>query len=143
MSMSRVQFVYIALSGNRNYSAKKKGFFQSSYFPTSSNTNMGSRKVKSYGIRLCYHCHEKFARNYRCQSTKLSLMELTIGDQSEDVDEVNAIIAGNPKETDIVEILFHVILGKTNGVTMKLYGEINHRKVLILVDSGSTHNFMA
>ncbi|KAH0693059.1 hypothetical protein KY290_021232 [Solanum tuberosum] len=29
------------------------------------------------------------------------------------------------------------------GATMKLQGEINGKKVLILVDSGSTHNFVA
>lgn len=45
--------------------------------------------------------------------------------------------------TNIAEIWFHAILGQSVGATMKLQGKINHRKVLILVDSGATHNFVA
>ncbi|KAH0750729.1 hypothetical protein KY290_029961 [Solanum tuberosum] len=59
------------------------------------------------------------------------------------VDEVNAVIGDNPQENDLAEISFHAILGQLVGATMKLQGEINGKKFLILVDSGSTHNFMA
>ncbi|KAH0712355.1 hypothetical protein KY289_008314 [Solanum tuberosum] len=69
-------------------------------------------------------------------------MELIGGDQLEDVDWVNATTAGDSQETDIAEISFHTILGQSVGSTMKLQGEINHRKVLTLIDSGSTHNFV-
>lgn len=70
-------------------------------------------------------------------------MELTGGDQLDDVDDVNATSGGDPQETDIAEISFHAILGHSVGTTMKLQGAINQRQVLILVDSGSTHNFVA
>ncbi|KAH0764516.1 hypothetical protein KY285_000387 [Solanum tuberosum] len=91
---------------------------------------------------LCYRCHEKFAPGHKCKFAKLSCMELTGGDQLEDVDWVNATTVGDSQETNIAEISFHAILGQSVGSTMKLQGEINHRKVLILVDSGSTHNFV-
>lgn len=38
-------------------------------------------------------------------------MELTGGDQPDNIDEVNVTIIGNPQETDIAEISFHAILG--------------------------------
>lgn len=94
----------------------------------------------AYG--LCYRCHEKFAPGHNGKLVKLSLMELTCGDQLEDIGLVNATTACDSQETDNTEISFHAILGQSIGSTMKPQGEINRRKVLILVDSGSTHNFV-
>ncbi|KAH0781471.1 hypothetical protein KY290_001069 [Solanum tuberosum] len=91
----------------------------------------------------CFGCHDKFAPGHRCKSAKLSLMEITGEGQLEEVDEVNAVIGDNPQENDLAEISFHAILGQSVGATMKLQGEINGKEVLILVDSGSTHNFVA
>lgn len=45
--------------------------------------------------------------------------------------------------TDLVEIAFHAILGKTSSTVKKLQGTIQGRKVLILVDGGSTHNLIS
>ena len=36
-----------------------------------------------------------------------------------------------------------MLLGKRNGTTMKLIGTLGSRKVFLLVDSGSTHNFLS
>ncbi|KAH0682422.1 hypothetical protein KY290_020987 [Solanum tuberosum] len=69
-------------------------------------------------------------------------MKITGEDQLEEVDEVNAVIGDNPQENDLAEISFHAILGQSVGATMKLQGEINGKKVLIFVESGSTHNFV-
>lgn len=91
---------------------------------------------------LCYRCHVKFAPGHKCKFANLSLMELTRGDHFEDIDWVNATTSGDSKETDIAEISFHGILRQSVGSTMKLQSEINNRKVLILVDRGSTHNFV-
>ena len=43
---------------------------------------------------------------------------------------------------DLAEISFHAILGKSVGTNMKLQGVIGNKEVFILVDSGSTHNFV-
>nr|GFC93991.1 retrotransposon Gag domain, retroviral aspartyl protease [Tanacetum cinerariifolium] len=43
----------------------------------------------------------------------------------------------------MAEISFHAILSKTSGTTMKAEETLEGRKVLILVDSGSTHNFIS
>lgn len=49
----------------------------------------------------------------------------------------------NNPQANLAEISFYAILGKSAGTTMKLQGNIGSREVLILVDSGSTHNFVA
>ncbi|KAH0709508.1 hypothetical protein KY284_010935 [Solanum tuberosum] len=99
------------------------------------------RNLMAQGI--CFRCHEKFAPGHRCKSTKLSPMEITKEVQWEEVDEVNAVVGDNPHENDLTEISFHSVLGQSVCATMKLQGEINGKKVLILVDSVSTHNFVA
>ncbi|KAH0706281.1 hypothetical protein KY285_010780 [Solanum tuberosum] len=45
--------------------------------------------------------------------------------------------------TDLGEISFHAILGKKSTSNLKLQGTFCGHKVLMLVDSGSTHNFVA
>jgi hypothetical protein len=39
-------------------------------------------------------------------------------------------------------ILLHALTSFSTPQTLKLIGYIKHRKVIILVDSGSTHNFI-
>ncbi|KAG5591819.1 hypothetical protein H5410_042333 [Solanum commersonii] len=55
-----------------------------------------------------------------CYFAKLSRMELTCGDQLEDVDWVNATTVGDSQETNIAKISFHAILGQSVGSTKKL-----------------------
>ncbi|WMV55561.1 hypothetical protein MTR67_048946 [Solanum verrucosum] len=56
-------------------------------------------------------------------------------------------VEGNHNEdippTDLGEISFHAILGKEFASTFKLQGTLCGHKVLMLVDSGSTNNFVA
>ncbi|KAH0706344.1 hypothetical protein KY285_010847 [Solanum tuberosum] len=92
---------------------------------------------------LCFCCDEKFAPGHRCKSAKLSLMEITGEVRVEEVDKVNAVVGDNPHENDLAEISFHFVLGQSVCATMKFQGEINGKKVFILVDSVSTHNFVA
>lgn len=53
------------------------------------------------------------------------------------------IVDEDESRTDLAEISFHAFLGNTTNTTMKLQGTLNRRKVLLLVDSGSSHNFIS
>ena len=91
---------------------------------------------------LCFHCNEKFSPGHRCKSSTLALMELT----DEDTKVGEGLEIDEPEAThtqgDLAEISFHAILGKTIGTTMKIQGTLRGYQVLILIDSGSTHNFI-
>ena len=51
---------------------------------------------------------------------------------------------GSPEaDKNLVEISFHAILEKTTSTIMKIQGTLQGNKVLILIDSGSTHNFIS
>ncbi|XP_021974781.1 uncharacterized mitochondrial protein AtMg00860-like [Helianthus annuus] len=43
----------------------------------------------------------------------------------------------------MAEISLNAIFGKSNTTTMKLSGTLNSTEILILIDSGSTHNFIS
>ncbi|MFS7902094.1 putative aspartic peptidase domain superfamily [Helianthus anomalus] len=46
-------------------------------------------------------------------------------------------------QEEVAEVSLHAILGNSHPPTMKVHGMINSTKVLILVDGGSTHNFIS
>ncbi|GKB71186.1 WD and tetratricopeptide repeats protein 1 isoform X2, partial [Tanacetum coccineum] len=95
---------------------------------------------------LCFLFNEKFAPEHRCKPSTFSLLE--VSNYNEQL--VDREVEANENEyeeginqQDMAEISFHVFLGKTSGTTMKVEGALEGRKVLILVDSGSTHNFIS
>ncbi|RVW59679.1 Transposon Tf2-8 polyprotein [Vitis vinifera] len=97
---------------------------------------------------LCYNCDDKWAPGHKCKSARLFIMEC---DESSD-DEVpkSEVAEGraskSKEETPIVEIepgiSIHALVGSPNPKTMRFLGHICGRAVVILVDTGSTHNFM-
>ncbi|KAF7825223.1 retrotransposon-related protein [Senna tora] len=99
------------------------------------------KSVKDKGP--CRRCGERFIPDHRCK-VAFSLLKL-----AEDEGEIDAAPVAKNKEVEIedqgdfAEISLHASLGRTVGTTMKLKGSISGRKVLILVDSGSTYNFIS
>ena len=98
---------------------------------------------------LCYNCDEKYFSGHKCKEQKLFMAI------SEDVPEEDVTIPlvedpslpdatqepTNPPKVDPL-ISLHALIGFSAPQTLKLIGYIKHRKVIILVDSGSTHNFI-
>ncbi|GJZ59741.1 retrotransposon gag domain, retroviral aspartyl protease [Tanacetum coccineum] len=95
---------------------------------------------------LYFRCKEKFALGHRCKLATFLLLE--ISNDNEQLEDREVEVNENEYEEginqqDMAEISFHAILRKTSGTTMKVEGTLEGRKVLTLVDSGSTHNFIS
>ncbi|XP_022888557.1 uncharacterized protein LOC111404064 [Olea europaea var. sylvestris] len=86
---------------------------------------------------LYFNCDEKFSPGHRCK--KLFFIEGIFPSSEESEDEV---IAEEELETNIPEISFHAISGTSNPRTIRLLGKIGGIPITILIDSGSTHNFL-
>lgn len=56
------------------------------------------------------------------------------------VEPINEAEQDAPEHT---EVAFNAILGQDSAATMKINGSIDSKEVLLLVDSGSTHNFIS
>ncbi|KAI4323674.1 hypothetical protein L6164_023262 [Bauhinia variegata] len=89
---------------------------------------------------LCFRYNEKFSPGHRYKQSGLAIMELA--DDEEKTEEDDEPVSKAPMG-DLAEISFHAIMGRTSSTTMKLQGTILGKKVLILIDSGSTHNFVS
>ncbi|KAD4888929.1 hypothetical protein E3N88_21002 [Mikania micrantha] len=85
----------------------------------------------------CFRCGAKYGPGHRCQAGTLKLLAA-----DEDQDET---VEPDPQESneETAEISLHAILGRPHPTTMKVHGKINQTEVLILVDGGSTHNFVS
>ncbi|VFQ65802.1 unnamed protein product [Cuscuta campestris] len=69
---------------------------------------------------------------------------MEIDDEGNPVQEKLDSVEEQEVETlEEAEISFNAILGRPTTTTMKLLGSISSKEVLLLVDSGSTHNFIS
>ena len=101
---------------------------------------------------LCFHCDDKWVVGHQCETPRVFLLEglqqqLTcsyeVDPKDESVEEVSdhlessqAIVEGT------VEITLYALLGSPSPGTMRVWGRINNQEMIILIDSGSTHNFL-
>ncbi|XP_020587083.1 uncharacterized protein LOC110029232 [Phalaenopsis equestris] len=98
-----------------------------------SSTELQERRMHE----LCFNCDEKFSPSHRCK--KLFLIEGIFPSIDEPLEETTK---EEEAEEKILEISFHAISGNTTHQTMRFFGKIGDFGVTILVDSGSTYNFM-
>ncbi|XP_028807352.1 uncharacterized protein LOC114762069 [Neltuma alba] len=95
-----------------------------------SKREMDDRRRKG----LCYWCPEKFAPGHRCKESHLFTLVIDEDDEHfEDAIGVAQIDA---------EGAINAIEGDDKAPTLKLMGQIKNQKVIILVDTGSTHNVL-
>ena len=47
-----------------------------------------------------------------------------------------------PSPEDIPEISFHAIAGAEHPQTLRVMGNLRNKSVIVLIDKGSTHNFI-
>jgi hypothetical protein len=93
---------------------------------------------------LCYSCDAKWTRGHFCVVPKLFLLEAvekeeeTTGKTPKPADED----PGDFFKEEFPEISLNAITGMPSPKTMRLIGIIRYYKAIILIDSGSTHNFV-
>ncbi|KAD4585722.1 hypothetical protein E3N88_23323 [Mikania micrantha] len=88
----------------------------------------------------CFRCGDKYGLGHRCKIGTLKLYEI-----EDDPDMSNEEDQGDKEENsnEVAEISLNAILGNSQPTTMKVLGLLNSTEILILVDGGSTHNFIS
>ena len=98
---------------------------------------------------LCYNCDDKYFSGHKCKEQKIFM---AISEDISEEDEETPSVSESPESTDITPpsdppkiepvIFLNVLTGFSAPQTLKLIGYIKHQKVIILADSGNTHNFI-
>jgi hypothetical protein len=98
---------------------------------------------------LCYNCDEKYFPGHKCK--KQNIFKAISDDVYEEYVEAPPVVESleptdmdppsDPLEVEPI-ISLNDLTGFSTPQTLKLIGYIKHRKIIILVDSGSTHNFI-
>jgi hypothetical protein len=107
-------------------------------------------KIDEHQLKgLCYNCDEKYFPGHKCKEQKI-FMAISEDISEEDVE--TPLVFESPETPDITppsdppEVEPVISLNDLTGFfapqTLKLIGYIKHRNFIILVDSGSTHNFI-
>jgi hypothetical protein len=98
---------------------------------------------------LCYNCDDKYFLGHKCKEQNL-FMAISEDISEEDIETPlvfespetpNITPPSNPPKVEPL-ISLNDITSFSAPQTLKLISYIKHRKVIILVDSGSTHNFI-
>ncbi|KAH9765934.1 hypothetical protein KPL70_002017 [Citrus sinensis] len=89
---------------------------------------------------LCYNCDQKYSANHRCRSKFLLLMgtndnEPASFEQELPPESVEEVITG-----DISSL--NALAGQINPRSLRLISEVGSHSFQVLIDSGSTHNFI-
>jgi len=100
---------------------------------------------------LCYYCDEKYSLGHKCKEPKLfqidaidhsSFEEAPPFEGPEEEDEENQPENELPTTPEELVILLHALAGISSPKTLKIRGFIKHRPVVVVIDSGSMHNFI-
>lgn len=84
----------------------------------------------------CFRCGGQFSPSHRCP--KRSLRVVILGEDEEEEPD-DPMVELDKKQ---MELFAFSAGGLTQPRTMKLHGQIGEKQLLILIDSGASHNFI-
>ena len=94
---------------------------------------------------LCYYCDEPFDKGHKCGSktTQLFLVKVP-GEEGEESDEIHEFAGEIDFASEELEpqVSMNAMNGATGFHTMRINGHMGKKTLHILIDSGSTHNFL-
>jgi hypothetical protein len=98
------------------------------------------RKAKG----LCFNCDSKYSKGHKCGEKKLFYIDCE--DEEEQEQEQEPSQDENVEVVSSEELTATISCNALNGIstpqTLKIEGYIKKKKVIVLIDSGSTHNFI-
>lgn len=99
---------------------------------------------------LCYNCDDKWSPNHRCKGRILLFIAYDLPPNDGDPNSItpNSCLEDNggdsepAMDTSFPHVSLHAMSGLPSSETFRIYGTIKNARLTILIDSGSTHNFL-
>ncbi|KAD7477673.1 hypothetical protein E3N88_00809 [Mikania micrantha] len=88
----------------------------------------------------CFWCPEKYTPAHNCKFKQLYILEIGVEEEPENVDDSD-VIQLQQMQMD-PQISIRALMGVPSYSTMKVIGTIGTKQLQILIDSGSTYNFL-
>ncbi|KAI0529224.1 hypothetical protein KFK09_001771 [Dendrobium nobile] len=93
---------------------------------------------------LCFRCDEKYMPGHKCKDQTFQVLTVCGDEKAKEGGESGPVEEEEEKlHLDVSEVSLNYMVEFTQNHTMKLKGEIDDREVLVLIDSGATHNFIS
>ncbi|PKA66677.1 hypothetical protein AXF42_Ash003332 [Apostasia shenzhenica] len=105
------------------------------------NSTFDERRAKG----LCFWCNEKYTQGHQCKRRQLYQISLSgeVAPLSEiEEPHIEEMIEEEVEPETETKVSLNAITGIPSFHTMIVVGTIKRRKICILIDSGSTHNFL-
>ena len=125
-----------------NQSGDFKQYSAKASMPMHRLTSMQMSEIRKKG--LCYHCVERWSTTHKCKSQSIFMMEVLEDEESEEAEcvEMEEEEEGAELEEEKAEITLCALLGRTSPSTIRSMAILNGQKTIVLLDTGSTHNFL-
>nr|GLL22031.1 uncharacterized protein LOC112097934 [Ipomoea trifida] len=94
---------------------------------------------------LCFYCDQKYSPGHRCRrSLHLLIAADDIGEDGNGLGEPDTALEESHADEEITGDIsaLNTLAGQGNPRSLRLWGDISRQKCLVLIDSGSTHNFI-
>lgn len=105
------------------------------------NEDYEERRMKN----LCFWCDEEYSHNHKCEKKNLyNLQVATTGEEPEIFHEATKFPEEEEEDGDNDQrTTLYAINGEPVYNTFKISGQVKEKSILILFDSGSTHNIVS
>jgi hypothetical protein len=96
------------------------------------------RKAKG----LCFNCDSKYSKGHKCGEKKLFYIDCEEEEEQEQEPSQDENVEAISSEELTPRILCNALVGISTPQTLNIEGYIKKKNLIVLIDSGSTHNFI-
>lgn len=96
-------------------------------------------------LGLCYKCNDKWSKTHLCPNQSLQVLTVVNGYEMEVLDDLREEMSDEDVEFtgELMELSLNSFLGLSSPTTTKMIGCIKKHQLVVMLDSGATHNFIA
>ncbi|XP_057451806.1 uncharacterized protein LOC130743580 [Lotus japonicus] len=88
--------------------------------------------------KLCFRCDEPYSREHRCKNKQLRMIIMEEDDGSEGEEENMDVV-----QFKSIQLSIYSMAGLTTAKSWKIAGTLRGQSVVVLIDCGASHNFIA